>query len=171
MVSQDFSFPKITNSSPQFTISSSLWHASSLVFPSFDDNFLDNSKGELDLGRNSSFSCPETSEEDKMDMLWEDFNDKELQRVCSKEKNKNREAKPEKLSERENNTMVVEFCCMEALKISKRGTGGGIIQHHLNKRQSMGVVVKVLIRKLFSTNNSSRRFNKKYCLWSPKSGI
>ncbi|KAF5745081.1 hypothetical protein HS088_TW07G00662 [Tripterygium wilfordii] len=174
MGSQDFSFPKVINSTPQlFTFSPSLWRASSSVFPSFDDNFFDNREREADLGRNPSFSCPETSEEeeeeeDKMDVLWEDFNDKELQRVCSRERNKSRGAKTEEnVNGREDDNKVVKICCV---KMHKRGTA--IQPHHQHKRKNMGVAVKVLIRKIFSTDKkSSRRFNNKYCLWASKSRI
>ncbi|KAF5727629.1 hypothetical protein HS088_TW22G01325 [Tripterygium wilfordii] len=161
MVSEDFSFPKITNSTPQFTFSPSVWLASSSVFPSLDDS----GEREADLGRKSSFPCPETREEekDKMDMLWEDFNDKELNRVCSKERNKNRGAESKEYLNGRDDNMVVEIC-------SKRGIYGRIIHHHQQKRRKMGFLVEVLIRKLFSTkNNSSRRINS--CVWAPQSRV
>ncbi|KDP24211.1 hypothetical protein JCGZ_25868 [Jatropha curcas] len=117
MVSEDFSFPKISNFplNPHFSFSSpSLWRISSLVYPDFCDQLLDDGvdnrnrssseAADADLminSRRKSFllsSCYEEKDElsvsnskgdqEKMDMLWEDFNE-ELQRVSSFGNNNN----------------------------------------------------------------------------------
>ncbi|TYI54343.1 hypothetical protein E1A91_D11G067700v1 [Gossypium mustelinum] len=88
MVSEDFSFPKITNSLPQFTSLPSLWRVTSLVYPEYGDN---NEEEEEPMRRkNLSVSCLSSESEankrdgedrEKMDMLWEEFN--ELKRASS----------------------------------------------------------------------------------------
>ncbi|KAB2002426.1 hypothetical protein ES319_D11G065800v1 [Gossypium barbadense] len=88
MVSEDFSFPKITNPSPQFTSLPSLWRVTSLVYPEYGDN---NEEEEEPMRRkNLSVSCLSSESEankrdgedrEKMDMLWEEFN--ELKRASS----------------------------------------------------------------------------------------
>ncbi|KAK8268459.1 hypothetical protein V6Z11_D11G068000 [Gossypium hirsutum] len=88
MVSEDFSFPKITNPLPQFTSLPSLWRVTSLVYPEYGDN---NEEEEEPMRRkNLSVSCLSSESEankrdgedrEKMDMLWEEFN--ELKRASS----------------------------------------------------------------------------------------
>ncbi|KAG4119186.1 hypothetical protein ERO13_D11G062800v2 [Gossypium hirsutum] len=88
MVSDDFSFPKITNPLPQFTSLPSLWRVTSLVYPEYGDN---NEEEEEPMRRkNLSVSCLSSESEankrdgedrEKMDMLWEEFN--ELKRASS----------------------------------------------------------------------------------------
>ncbi|MBA0787671.1 hypothetical protein Gotri_027456 [Gossypium trilobum] len=89
MVSEDFSFPKITNPLPQFTSLPSLWRVTSLVYPEYGDN---NEEEEEPMRRkNLSVSCLSSESEankrdgedrEKMDMLWEEFNE-ELKRAAS----------------------------------------------------------------------------------------
>ena len=77
--------------------------------------------------------------EEKMDMLWEAFNE-ELKRVCSK-----KEAPP---------PGVVEVCCVQALEMSPRRTnGGGVVSH---RRQSVVVVGLKVLKKMFLLHNSAR---------------
>ncbi|KAG8477167.1 hypothetical protein CXB51_030569 [Gossypium anomalum] len=90
MVSEDFSFPKITNPLPQFTSLPSLWRVTSLVYPEYGDN---NEEEEEEPMRRTNFSVSCLSSEseankrdgedrEKMDMLWEEFNE-ELKRASS----------------------------------------------------------------------------------------
>ncbi|MBA0617108.1 hypothetical protein Godav_026582 [Gossypium davidsonii] len=89
MVSEDFSFPKITNPLPQFTSLPSLWRVTSLVYPEYGDN--NEEEEEPTRRKNLSVSCLSSESEankrdgedrEKMDMLWEEFNE-ELKRASS----------------------------------------------------------------------------------------
>ncbi|KAK9996855.1 hypothetical protein SO802_021541 [Lithocarpus litseifolius] len=127
-VTEDFSFPKVSaNPIPHFIISPSLWRVTSLVYP--------------DYNLDEDYESPE----EKMDMLWEDFN-VELQRESSIGKKK----EPERFSrgggldyesEVGATKEFVEFFCLQALKMSKT-----------SKRTNMVVVLKAL-KKLFFLRN------------------
>lgn len=89
MVSEDFSFPKITNPLPQFTSLPSLWRVTSLVYPEYGDNNEEEEEEPM-RSKNFSVSCLSSESEankrdgedrEKMDMLWEEFN--ELKRASS----------------------------------------------------------------------------------------
>ncbi|KAE8666003.1 hypothetical protein F3Y22_tig00112523pilonHSYRG00279 [Hibiscus syriacus] len=86
MATEDFSFPKITNPSPQFTSLPSLWSVSSLIYPEFEFEFEEEEPASL---QRKSFSNPASSESEankrdpeEMDVLWEEFNE-ELKRAAS----------------------------------------------------------------------------------------
>ncbi|XP_059455323.1 uncharacterized protein LOC132185581 [Corylus avellana] len=164
MLTDEFSFPKITsNTIPDhhFTISASPWRDSSLVYPDYN---LD----EGNYGRGESFSrksfsyleskmkreildaaaSPETSEE-KMDMLWEDFNE-ELQRVSKSSMDKKKEA--ERLSTSGATEEMQEFCGLQALKIPKTS----------RKRPNMMVVMKILKKLLLLRMRNSPQIKQDY---------
>ncbi|OAY35211.1 hypothetical protein MANES_12G081400v8 [Manihot esculenta] len=143
---EDFSFPKITNPLPQFSVSPSLWHVSSVVYP--DDER--EAAGFADYKSSSCFESGELDEEEKMDMLWEDFNE-ELQRVSSLS-NKNQLSDQRSLSSAGGH-QDLQLCCVQALNMSKPGS---IYQP---KKQSLVLVVKVL-KKIFSLQNQLRRRTK-----------
>ncbi|MBA0802046.1 hypothetical protein Gohar_012376, partial [Gossypium harknessii] len=82
-------FPKITNPLPQFTSLPSLWRVTSLVYPEYGDNNED--EEEPMRRKNLPVSCLSSESEankrdgedrEKMDMLWEEFNE-ELKRASS----------------------------------------------------------------------------------------
>ncbi|KAJ0040057.1 hypothetical protein Pint_27556 [Pistacia integerrima] len=133
--SEDFSFPKINYNLPNFAISPSLWRVSSIVYP--DSHDAGEAREEADVSK-----CGE----EKMDMLWEDFNE-EIERVVSNSSMKEeQEEKKEavKLSSghgpRSSETMV-ELCCAQALKMSSSGRPS-------SSSTSIVVVMKIL-KKLF----------------------
>ncbi|KAJ8769174.1 hypothetical protein K2173_000949 [Erythroxylum novogranatense] len=79
MVSEDFSFPKINSlPTPSFLISPSLWRISSVVYPD-EGGQSSNKKEALDLERKSFSYCYD----EKMDMLWEHFNEESVRRRIS----------------------------------------------------------------------------------------
>jgi hypothetical protein len=158
MLTEEFSFPKVTsNTIPHhFTISASPWRVSSLVYPDYnldEDNY---GRGEGFSRKSFSYleskmkreildaaASPETSEE-KMDMLWEDFNE-ELQRESKSSMERKKEA--ERLSNSTSGGSEFEggatkemqdFCVLQALKMSKTS----------KSRPNMKVVMKIL-KKLF----------------------
>ncbi|OAY34145.1 hypothetical protein MANES_13G153300v8 [Manihot esculenta] len=119
MVSADeFSFPKITNTLPRIPISPSLWRVSSIVYPE--------DEGE------------DANEEEKMDMLWEDFNE-ELQRVSSSSKNK----------QSSGYTQDLQLCSVQALTMSKPD------RVYQPKKQSAVLLIKVL-KKIFLLQKSAQ---------------
>ena len=157
-VTEEFSFPKVsTNPIPHFTISPSLWRVSSLVYP--DDNNLDEDNNVRDGGdgfcRNSCAYLEESkikretttdgarleSSEEKMDMLWEDFNE-EIHTVDKKKEAKSKRlSRSRGLDSQSEDLQMVEFCCLQALKMSKT-----------SKRTNMVVVMKALKKFFFLRN-------------------
>lgn len=133
MVSEDFSFPKMSYQLPNMAVTPWLWRISSTVYPA------DYYEGEAAADDQRS-EC-----EEKMDMLWEDFNE-ELQRVCSLKDKKTKEAAavaPVKLSNDPSAARVkmVELYCMQA-------TESGMIR---DKRSSKAaLLVMKFLKKLFS---------------------
>ncbi|XP_031281875.1 uncharacterized protein LOC116140371 [Pistacia vera] len=150
--SEDFSFPKINYPLPNFAISPSLWRVSSIVYP--DSHDAGEAREEADVSRRSFSVCYLNEDklskkecgEEKMDMLWEDFNE-EIERVVSNSSMKEeQEEKKEtvKLSSghgpRSSETMV-ELCCAQALQMSSSGRPS-------SSSTSIVVVMKIL-KKLF----------------------
>ncbi|KAJ4963233.1 hypothetical protein NE237_023172 [Protea cynaroides] len=94
MVSDDFSFPTITEPFPLFVGSPSLWNVSYEVFSRErdDDQQFQRRKSfpmadrDMKIVGNHGIGCKEDDEE-RMDMLWENFND-ELRPIPSLDKNK-----------------------------------------------------------------------------------
>lgn len=156
--SEDFSFPKINYPLPNFAISPSLWRVSSLVYP--DSHDAGEAREEVDVSRRTfSFCCQNEDKlskkecgEEKMDMLWEDFNE-EIERVVSNSSMKEEQEEKKgavKLSSRHgcrSSEKMVELCCVQALKMSNSGRS--------SRSTSIVVVMKVL-KKLFFLKNSHR---------------
>ncbi|XWS41206.1 hypothetical protein CRYUN_Cryun17cG0060800 [Craigia yunnanensis] len=124
MVSEDFSFPKITNPFPQLTSLPSLWRVSSLVYPEYEDNEEDVVKEVVSFQMNER----DSDDPEKMDMLWEEFNE-ELKRVSSLRSRKD----------------------AQALKMTKTGIGSGMI-YHKQQSKSMLATIKTL-KKIFFLRN------------------
>ncbi|KAK8693233.1 hypothetical protein V6N13_070826 [Hibiscus sabdariffa] len=134
MVTDDFSFPKITNPLPQFTSLPSLWRVSSLIYPEYEEE-----EEEPASLQRKSFSISFSSESEanrrdpeKMDMLWEEFNE-ELKRAASLPSRKEAEVQ----------AMV---------KMTKASDGREVIRH---KKQSKSLLelMKSLKIKMFYTRN------------------
>jgi hypothetical protein len=110
MFTEDFSFPKATsNTIPHFTI------PPSLVDPDYN---LDEDNGRGEGFSRKRFSCsesPDQTSEEKMDMLWEDFNE-ELQRVSSMNNKKEAQRFSEGGATKE---IRQAFCRLQALKMPK----------------------------------------------------
>ncbi|XP_042494853.1 uncharacterized protein LOC122074068 [Macadamia integrifolia] len=77
-VSDDFSFPTITEPVPRFMGSPSLWNVSYEVF-SGSSNGIKREKDDEEIQRSKSFPIADRDmkieDEERMDMLWENFND------------------------------------------------------------------------------------------------
>ncbi|XP_043705161.1 uncharacterized protein LOC122654971 [Telopea speciosissima] len=98
MVSDDFSFPTITEPIPRFMGSPSLWNVSYEVF-SDDSSYVisttEREKEEEHHRRKGYYTKIKSAKDDgitkedeeRMDMLWENFND-ELRRISSLDKNR-----------------------------------------------------------------------------------
>ncbi|KAK9270066.1 hypothetical protein L1049_025639 [Liquidambar formosana] len=169
MATEDFTFPSITTTPSRFIDSPPLWRVSS---PAFSDSCLDQpaattrdarrGREEEDVfapkpvnhySQRKSFSCVESSlkkgtgdssedEEDKMDMLWEDFNEELLsKRNCSRpDSDHTLTSKGEK----------VELGCVKALAVSKTSSRAMVSA----RRRPAGMVVFVkVIKKLFLLHN------------------
>ncbi|KAK8710975.1 hypothetical protein V6N13_146282 [Hibiscus sabdariffa] len=132
MLSEDFSFPKITNPLPQFTSFPSLWRVSSVIYPEYEEE-----EEAAKLQRKSlSFSFSSESDAnkrdpEKMDMLWEEFNE-ELKCAWS-----SAEAQA------------------TVLKMTKTGNGRGPVCHK-KQNKSLLAVMKSLKIKMFYTRNLAR---------------
>ena len=154
MLADDFSFPVVqTPVAHQFSVNPpSFWCVSSQSFSGYSCEGDDD-----DRGRRSGGCCsPREREEmkgveEKMDTLWEDFNE-ELQRVCSKKEGMGGSWK----SGDGEAPAVMEVCCVQALEMSRR-TGGGVLSH---KRHSAVMVLKVL-KKMFLLHNSARLIRRR----------
>ncbi|KAA8546326.1 hypothetical protein F0562_002935 [Nyssa sinensis] len=156
MATEDFSFPKISQTPPCFIESPPLWRASNSTLPRHEETERGGDlKGEDDFSttkysQRKSFSCIEGSmktatedEEEKMDMLWEDLNE-ELSKSCGSRPDSG--VSP---------GIVVEFGRMQkALKLSKTGISG--------KRSSVVVFMKVL-KNLFLLHKSHGTVKKRAC--------
>ncbi|KAL4352800.1 hypothetical protein GQ457_06G034520 [Hibiscus cannabinus] len=133
MLSEDFSFPKITNPLPQFTSLPSLWRVSSVIYPEYEEEE-EEEEAAASLQRKSlSFSFSSESDAkkrdpEKMDMLWEEFNE-ELKCAWS-----SAEAQA------------------TVLKMTKTGNGRGPVCHR-KQNKSLLAVMKSLKIKMFYTRN------------------
>ncbi|XVE83479.1 hypothetical protein DITRI_Ditri16bG0091400 [Diplodiscus trichospermus] len=174
MVSEDFSFPKIKNPLPQFTSLPSLWRVSSLAYPEEeeeedeDDDHDHDHEGKEDADRQvlnfqrKSFSISyllesESNNMEKMDMLWEEFNE-ELKRVSSLSRRGEArviykfKAEPSRKSSVELYNHRPQPLSLplplpqpqpQALKMSKPNIGSGVFYNKRHTR-SMSVVMKTL---------------------------
>ncbi|CAK9155492.1 unnamed protein product [Ilex paraguariensis] len=163
MATEDFSFPTITDTPPRFIESPPLWRSPSLASHQVEtrreasraDDHGENTfpvPKQISYSQRKSFSCIERGariessddEDDKMDMLWEDFNE-EFSRSC--ESGLESDISPGRM---------VELSCVQALKLSKNGG------HALARKRppSLVVFMKVL-KKFFLVHNSHRPINKR----------
>jgi hypothetical protein len=158
MFTEEFSLPKVnsnTNIPHHFPIPPSPWRVASLVYPDYNLDEDNNGKGGGFSRKNFSYlerrmkremgadaaASPEQTSEEKMDMLWEDFNE-ELQRVSSMKKKTNKEA-AQRLSDSEpedghaTKEIIQAFCRLQALKMPKT-----------SKRPNLMVLMKIMLKKL-----------------------
>ncbi|KAL9381606.1 hypothetical protein Peur_024641 [Populus x canadensis] len=157
---EDFSFPRITNPLPHFAISPSLWRVSSLVYP---DYRYEDDERELPFFKQSfSFTtCQELkieTIEEKMDRLWEKFNDEELQRASSDSLGGKKGSYSVDSLDSECARGELKHLCRvkKELKISKSDTNIMIsASTHQSKRQQIVIVFKVL-KKIFLHPISSK---------------
>ncbi|KAL3564627.1 hypothetical protein D5086_032673 [Populus alba] len=156
---EDFSFPRITNPLPHFAISPSLWRVSSLVYP---DYCSEDDERELPFFKQSfSFTtCQELkieSIEEKMDRLWEKFNDDELQRASSDSLGGKKGSYSVDSLDSECARGELKHLCRvkKELKISKSDTNIMISASTQSKRQQIVMVFKVL-KKIFLHPISSK---------------
>jgi hypothetical protein len=162
MATEDFSFPIIEDNFPCTIDSPPLWHLSPTASPPNGSS----AKGEDDdkdcfpikYSQRKSFSCveggsgklvindgkEEDDEEEKMDMLWEDFNE-ELSKTCSSRSNI-------KSSSRDN---MLGFGCVKALTTSKNNTSAT-----LSTRKPGIVVIMKVLKKFFLLQNSHRKLQR-----------
>lgn len=77
MVADEFNFPRISGTSPNFTTSSSLWHASRrLILPNncYNGGLTGREEEGGDSFKKAETDAASEEAEERMDMLWEDFN-------------------------------------------------------------------------------------------------
>lgn len=163
MATEDFSFPVIVNDFPCPIDSPPLWHLSPAASPNScqEEPAATRGKGNKEedeedcfaseTTRNiqrKSFSCvhgkEDDHEEEKMDMLWEDFNE-ELARASN--------ARTSASSSRDR----VELGCVKGL-ITSKNNGAGALS---TKKPGMVVIVKLVLKKLFLLQSSHRRLKIK----------
>nr|DAD24308.1 TPA_asm: hypothetical protein HUJ06_025772 [Nelumbo nucifera] len=166
MSADDFSFPTIADPVPRFIGSPSLWKSSSRVLPEpcrgdSEDCAVPQPNEHL---RRKSFSSIESVvrrtadgylsevDEERMDMLWENFND-DLQRISSmgKRAEANRLSKPAggSRSDWDARGEMVEIYRVQAIKMSKTSTA----MLSSRRSSSLFILIKVL-KKLFLLHNS-----------------
>lgn len=184
----DFSFPTITNNpASHFTIPpTSLWRISSVVYPDRDYNNHEaeeqednNQKGDKKIKQEagSSPSPAESSkkivsrddvdvsgQQERMDMLWENFNvNEELKMVShSLELSNTKKTQHDREDDGEGRRRISsgssgysgdrEPCCLQALKISSRTT--------VPKRPNNMVVLLKALKKFFFLHNLAHRTRK-----------
>jgi hypothetical protein len=155
---EDFCFPRITNPLPHFAFSPSLWRVSSLVYP---DYRYEDDERELPFFKQSfSFTtCQELkieSIEEKMDRLWEKFNDEELQRASSDSLGGKKGYSVDRLDSECARGELKHLCRVKKeLKISKSDTNIMISASTQSKRQQIVMVFKGL-KKIFLHPISSK---------------
>ncbi|XP_043712962.1 uncharacterized protein LOC122661582 [Telopea speciosissima] len=152
MVSDDFSFPTITDPIPCFVGSPPLWNVSYEVFSgSSYGNRGDRSDEELQ--RRKSFPMAERDmkleDEERMDMLWENFND-ELLPSLDKNKEERRFQKGGKLDSGLAGDKA-ELYCVKTWKMSKPSNSTTAMLSP--KKPSLLTLMKVM-KKLFLLHNS-----------------
>ncbi|KAK7277331.1 hypothetical protein RIF29_18482 [Crotalaria pallida] len=165
MESEDFSFPRINDTCAHNIDSPPLWNLSPAASPNpyhYQEN-----KGEeendcfkekvIAHGQRKSFSCIEIGRkrigledhdydydddhhEDKMDLLWEDFNEELLSSTTGS-------------SATSSSREVVEFrSCAPSLTVAKARNNNALVSS--KNKPSMVMIVKIL-KKLFSINNNN----------------
>ncbi|KAJ6292197.1 hypothetical protein OIU76_024169 [Salix suchowensis] len=146
---EDFSFPKVTNPLPHFAISPSLWRVSSLVHP--DYRYEDDERELAFLKQRFAFTTSQElkidSTEEKMDRLWEKFNDEELQRDSSDSLGRKKEYSVDRLDSESARGESKHLCRVKKeLKISKSDTNIMVRASTQSKGQRIAMVFKVLKR-------------------------
>ncbi|RDX80021.1 hypothetical protein CR513_39475, partial [Mucuna pruriens] len=152
MDTEEFSFPRINDTCAHNIDSPPLWNLSPAASP---NPYQGKKKGENDCfgaklvaeSQRKSFSYVENvrkrigleEEEDRMDLLWEDFNEELYSTTTGSATSSSRE--------------VVEFRCASALTVAKSNDGA---LFPTRNKPGMVLIVKV-IKKLFSINNSQER--------------
>ncbi|KAK8587691.1 hypothetical protein V6N13_086671 [Hibiscus sabdariffa] len=137
MLSEDFSFPKIINPLPQFTSLPSLWHVSSVIYPEYEEE--EAAAAAASLQRKSlSFSFSSESDAkkrdpEKMDMLWEEFNE-ELKCAWSWRSRKETEAQA------------------TVLEMTKTGNGRGSVCHKKQSKSLLAMMKSLKIKMLYTRN-------------------
>ncbi|TKY46147.1 hypothetical protein E2542_SST28183 [Spatholobus suberectus] len=156
MDTEEFSFPRISDTCAHNIDSPPLWNLS----PAASPNPYQGNKGGANKcfgakivaeARRKSFSNVENVRkrigleegEDRMDLLWEDFNEELYSTTTGSATSSSRE--------------VVEFRCAPALTVAK--TNNGALLPTKNK-PGMVVIVKVM-KKLFSINNFQGKSRKR----------
>ncbi|GLU16404.1 hypothetical protein SLE2022_328390 [Rubroshorea leprosula] len=176
---EEFSFPAITDSYPCGIDSPPLWHLSPAASPdAFRDKFSkegeervkeedDHERFEKEEKHRKSCSYVEKGSkvsrrlgytedgEEKMDLLWEDFNE-ELSRSCSSRMGSS--GCSSRMGSSGCSSDVVELNCVQSLKLSK--TNGGMFSP---KKPSIVVFFKSF-RKLFLLHSSHHRLAKHHTL-------
>lgn len=172
--SEDFSFPKISNPLPHFAISPSLWRVTSVVYPDFSEEEEEH-EPEKKLTR-KSFSCSfetdrdhhnqennrlSSADEEKMDMLWEDFNE-ELPRGSSMDAKKLKHHLQAEISSSESCRHVrmkqQQVCSVKTMKGSNNTERRIICQP---KRYNNFVVLAKVLKKIFLLQNSATNKNRR----------
>ncbi|KAJ6349645.1 hypothetical protein OIU77_007095 [Salix suchowensis] len=156
---EDFSFPKVTNPLPHFAISPSLWRVSSLVHP--DYRYEDDERELAFLKQRFAFTTSQElkidSTEEKMDRLWEKFNDEELQRDSSDSLGRKKEYSVDRFDSESAGGELKQLCRVKKeLKISKSDTNIMVRASTQSKGQRIAMVFKVL--KRFSCIPSHHQF-------------
>ncbi|KAJ6349684.1 hypothetical protein OIU77_007125 [Salix suchowensis] len=156
---EDFSFPKVTNPLPHFAISPSLWRVSSLVHPDYryedDERELAFLKQRFAFTRSQELKIDST--EEKMDRLWEKFNDEELQRDSSDSLGRKKEYSVDRFDSESAGGELKQLCRVKKeLKISKSDTNIMVRASTQSKGQRIAMVFKVL--KRFSCIPSHHQF-------------
>lgn len=155
MDTEEFSFPRISDTCSHNIDSPPLWNLSPAASP---NPYQGSRRGENDCFgaklvaevHRKSFSYVENrrgkngfeEEEDKMDLLWEDFNEQLYSTTTGSATSSSRE--------------VVEFRCAQELTVAKTCHNGLLPSKN---KPAMVVIVKV-IKKLFSIHNSQGRSRK-----------
>ncbi|XP_057481939.1 uncharacterized protein LOC130768843 [Actinidia eriantha] len=150
MVTDDFSFPTFTERVTNCIISPPLCHTSWWAFSDYhpgdegreklvreSSSVIGSERGNIDDGDKSDGEA----EEEKMDMLWEDFNEELKRAESGGSESESDETRPKR--------DTVELCCVQALQISKTSSG---LSLSISKKPGVVVVFKVL-KKLLSMNN------------------
>ncbi|CAK7328578.1 unnamed protein product [Dovyalis caffra] len=166
--SEDFSFPEMTSPLPHLAISPSLWRVSSLVYP--DCREKDGGR-ELDIISSKSFSFAASevkmeSSEEKMDMLWENFNEEELLRVSSTSLGSKKQHSDDSLDS-EPGRGVNQLCCAKKeLKMPKSEKNISLISAPAQHKRHSVVVMFKHLKKIFLLRSSSSdptKNHKKNC--------
>ncbi|QCD94293.1 hypothetical protein DEO72_LG5g2376 [Vigna unguiculata] len=161
MDTEEFSFPRITDTCSHTIDSPPLWNLSPAASP---NPYQGNRRGENDCFgaaklvaevHRKSFSCVENrrkkngfeeeeEEEEKMDLLWEDFNEELYSTTTTG-------------SATSSSREVVEFRNAHELTLAK--TTHNSLLHPTKNKPAMVVIVKIF-KKLFSIHNSQGRSRK-----------